>query len=325
MIEPCFRPMRCATLPHLVWCIALVVLCLAGATTSPFARVVVMGASVSDGFGVRLRATLPDGRRPTATVSLCTVLQAACTDKQSQFHDLSTDMYFLDPAGTAQRTAAEAIAKKPTLVLAIDWLFWNGYGVRGLRDAPLVTCEDRLALLDHALQQLQPLAAQGIPIVLGDFPDMHTAIGGGMLSEEMVPSADCVSQLNVRVQAWCATRPNVALMKLSEVVQCAVNKTPVTVCGRTWNEAELGPLMQSDRLHPTLNGSILILAVALESADRVTGGTTTPAVQMDPGPLRAKLLDGIKAAAPKNAPPTTDSKVPALPPSAERSQSLQSP
>jgi hypothetical protein len=260
------------------------------ATPDPLARVVVMGASVSDGFGVRLRATLPDGTRPTRRVDLADLIQAAARDGDIGVVSLATDTYFMQPDATARRSVEDALKARPTLVIAIDWLFWNAYGVRGVQGKPLRTCEDRLALLATALDRLDQLAASGVPMVVGDLPDMQDSVEGGMLVQAMVPPDECLDQLNERVRAWARGRPNVAIAPMSELVRCTLAQDPVTACGRVWSEAHLGPLMQRDRLHPTLTGTMAVLAVALDQAQRVTGQPVTSRFDMDPAELRQRLL-----------------------------------
>lgn len=261
--------------------------------SDPLSRVAVLGASVSDGFGVRLRASLPDGRRPTARVDLADLLEAASRDGSVHAEDLATDTYFLKPEATAARTVAAALEARPTLVIAVDWLFWNAYGVQGVNSRPVRACEDRTTMLDAALDRLEPLAATGVPIVLGDLPDMHVSIEGGMLLPGMVPSAECLAELNARVHDWADRHPNVALAPLADMVRCTLAKDPVRACGQEWSEHRLGPLMQKDRLHPSLAGSMAVLALALETADRVTPQPVSSRFDLDPEALRQRLLARI--------------------------------
>jgi hypothetical protein len=281
-----------------------------GGKPDPLARVVVMGASVSDGFGVRLRATLPDGTRPTSRVDLADLIEAAARGGDIQVESLASETYFMQPEATARRTVAAALEAKPTLVIAIDWLFWNAYGTRGVAGKPLRTCEDRMTLLETALTRLDQLAHAGVPIVVGDLPDMKGAIGGGMLLQPMVPSGECLKQLNDRVKAWSRAHPNVVIVPVSELVRCTQAGDPVTACGQVWSQARLGPLIQNDRLHPTLVGSMAVLAVAIDGAQRVTGQPVAQRFDLDPEAVRRKLLQRIADEAGKSR-PTTPSSTPA--------------
>lgn len=302
--------------------LALAVISLAATTT--LTRITVIGASVSDGFGVRLRTTLPDGSRTVTGVNLALLLQAAARDPALQVTTYATSMYFRDPERFARSSVERTLADKPTLVLAIDWMFWNAYGSGGVGGEPIRGCEDRLRLLESGLRAMEPLAATGVPIVLGDIPDMHSAIGGGMISESMVPDAACLTQLNGRLKEWAAARPNVMLLALNEVVQRTLEKKPIRACNRDWCEADLGPLLQKDRLHPTLNGTLAVVAAALDAADHGTDGAASKSFNLDPAAVRSRINE-LAATRTKAAPPTSPSADPAAQPSAGDSASPRSP
>ena len=266
-------------------------------------RITIIGASVSDGFGVRLRTTRPDGTRPVIGVNLATLLEAAARDPGAiTVTTHASSRFFLSPDVVAKGSVERTVKDRPSLVLAIDWLFWSSYGSKRADGERINGCEDRLERLERALAILQPLVETGVPIVLGDLPDMHDAIEGGMLTESMVPDADCLGQLNARITAWSKERPNVALLDLADVVRRTITRQPVRACNRDWCEADLGPLLQKDRLHPTLNGSLAVLAAALQAADTRTSGTTSTAFDLDPERVRERL--GARASADASRPAT---------------------
>lgn len=270
--------------------LALVCTCAALAEApEPLRKIVVIGASVSDGFGVRLRTQQEDGRQPVVAVNVANLLQAAAREPGMQVVSHASSGYFSDPVRFARDSVRKTAQDAPTLVLAIDWMFWNAYGLRGKDSGRLQTCEDRLALLESACATLQPLADRGVPIVLGDLPDMQLAVEGGMLSQAMVPDADCLRRLNEQLRAWAGKYPNIALLDLAELVRKVLDKKPVRACNREWCEADLGPLLQRDRLHPTLNGTLAVVAAALEAADRGTGGAASKAFDLDPTTIRARI------------------------------------
>ena len=185
-------------------------------------------------------------------------------------------------------------------MLAIDWLFWSSYGNKRADGEAIKNCDDRAERLERALATLQPLVATGVPIVLGDLPDMRCAIEGGMLTESMVPDAACLARLNERIHAWAAERPNIALLDLREVMRRTLAKEPIRACNRDWCEADLGPMLQKDKLHPTLNGSLAVVASALQAADTKTQGTVSKAFDLDPARVRLRI--GARAAAGATAP-----------------------
>jgi hypothetical protein len=317
------------TVVHLLLA-AVVPLLLAAGASNHTRRVVVIGASVSDGFGVRLRTAREDGRTVVVGVDMRTLLRAAARDADTAVLSHASSMYFSDPARFARESVRKAIADKPSLVLAVDWLFWNAYGTDGVRMPQARTCEERLQQLERGLNELAPLADSGVPLVLGDLPDMQAAVGGGMLSQVMVPDPACLAQLNARVREWCSKRPNVMLVNLADVVQRVLDGKPVRACNRDWCETDLGPLLQRDRLHPTLNGTLAVVAAALEAADRGTNGEASKAFDLDPGTIRERVGKVAAAETAENGKPapaavSPASEGPAAPPAAAGSGSNRSP
>ena len=270
----------------------------------PLSRIAVIGASMSDGFGVRVSTTLPDGAKISEGVNLSELVKVACKDPAVVVSNYTTSMYFMNPARTAKSSATRALGanaqEMPTCVLAVDWLFWNGYGVSNVRGEKLSGDMERMELLDNALACLEPMCAANIPIVLGDFPDMHSAIGGGMISAPMVPSVECLAALNARVVQWALTKKNVCVVSLSKLTQDLLQKKSIHAAGRDWDAQTLGPLLQKDRLHPTFAGTVTVLAAALDSLDTKTDNTALKSFEIDPAVLRERFVTQMKDGATKN-------------------------
>ncbi|MCE9619912.1 MAG: hypothetical protein K8R92_08380 [Planctomycetes bacterium] len=290
---------------------------VAGGESKPLARIAVIGASMSSGFGVRVATTLDDGKKVSEGVDLAALVKIACKDPSVLLANYATSLYFMNPAATARSSAARALSANPTCVLAVDWIFWNGYGVSNVKGERLTKDEERMALLENALQCLQPLCASNIPIVLGDFPDMHSAIGGGMISAPMVPSVECLAALNKRVAEWAQDKPNVCLLPLSQLTTDLAAKKPIKAAGREWTIEKLGPMLQKDRLHPTFAGTVTVLAVALDALDRLTANAALANFEIDPAVLRERFVKKLQMEAAPSAvtatvptPTKTDSKDP---------------
>ena len=307
----------------LVLCIALPA--FAREETKTLSRIAVIGASMSDGFGVRVSTTLPDGKKISEGVNLAELVKVACKDPSVVVVSYTSSMYFMNPARTAKSSATRACGdnaqEMPTCVLAVDWLFWNGYGVSNVRGEKLSGDTERMELLDNALACLEPMCAANIPIVLGDFPDMHSAIGGGMISAPMVPSVECLAALNARVAQWALTKKNVCVVSLSKLTQDLLQKKSIHAAGREWDAQTLGPLLQKDRLHPTFAGTVIVLAATLEALDTKTDNAALKGFEIDPAVLRERFVTQLKASAEGTdhvapAPPVKqpDSKIPAVAP-----------
>ena len=307
----------------LVLCIALPA--FAREETKTLSRIAVIGASMSDGFGVRVSTTLADGKKISEGVNLSELVKVACKDPSVVVSNYTSSMYFMNPARTAKSSATRACGdnaqEMPTCVLAVDWLFWNGYGVSNVRGEKLSSDTERMELLDNALACLEPMCAANIPIVLGDFPDMHSAIGGGMISAPMVPSVECLAALNARVAQWALTKKNVCVVSLSKLTQDLLQKKSIHAAGREWDAQTLGPLLQKDRLHPTFAGTVTVLAAALDALDTKTDNAARKGFEIDPAVLRERFVMQLKASAERTehvapAPPVKqpDSKIPATTP-----------
>ena len=285
----------------LALCIALPT--FASEETKTLSRIAVIGASMSDGFGVRVTTTLPDGKKISEGVNLAELVKAACKDPSIVVVNYTSSLYFMNPARTAKSSATRACGinaqEMPTCVLAVDWLFWNGYGENNVKGQKMSTDQERMELLDNALGCLEPFCSANIPIVLGDFPDMHSAIGGGMISAPMVPSVECLAALNARVALWALSKKNVCVVPLSQLTQDLLQKKSIHAAGRDWDAQTLGPLLQKDRLHPTFAGTVTVLAAALDALDTKTDNAALKSFEIDPVVLRERFVSQLKASATK--------------------------
>ena len=108
-------------------------------TAAPqLARIAVVGASASRGFGLSLELEVD--------CSLSPFLDAALTLAHEELLNLSDGMMFSDPSSKGAEQLEEASAFAPSLLIAADFPFWFGYG--GWNSS----LEQRLARLDRGLQ-----------------------------------------------------------------------------------------------------------------------------------------------------------------------------
>ena len=282
-------------------------------------RIAVVGASASDGFGVSVRADAPPAdpnapvdpnakpnvaKKPTPIqLNLSDILRYAANEPSSDdthslrviMHHYSSGFFFMNPGPTGRGEINRALKIKPTLVLALDFLFWYVYGTVTAEGKPMTTSAERLSNLELGLEQLDRIVNAGIPLVIADIADMHDAIGK-MLSENQVPDVQTIGSANVRIMEWVKARPLVKIMPLSQILETLKKGGSIELAGKSWNPAELGELLQDDQLHPTFAGTVVIAAGLIDLA-KTNDPSTPPPFDFDPKLIRERVLK--KAAAKK--------------------------
>lgn len=222
---------------------------------SATARVVVVGASMSAGLGVS-----PDGRERSlleAGVPLADVLAAASVREGATFQTFHNGFFFTSPMKTGPKLLDQALARDPTLVVALDFLFWFGYGATDREGQAIKSEDQRLQLLEEGLVLLERVEC---PLVIGDFPDMSPAVGK-MIAPAQMPELETLAALNETLRGWAEARSNVVLVSLSEAVTKMRSNEPFTLAGREWPAGSAATLMQRDDLHPTLEGVVAVIEI----------------------------------------------------------------
>jgi hypothetical protein len=225
-------------------------------------RVVEIGASLSAGFGAE---------RPFADV-----LAASLRAPRPAPLALGSELFFTAPLASAKRQVGSALDAEPTLVVAIDFLFWFGYGTIDAQGGAIELESERLALLEQGLDLLEEFEC---PLVVGDFPDMSAAVGR-MLAPAQMPEKTTLPLLSKRVREWAAAREHTYVLPISEVA------FQLASAARTGKELRIGRhafpagarLLQSDQLHPTLEG---LAAVAQLLCDQLVAAELVPAEEFE--------------------------------------------
>lgn len=264
--------------------------CLCASTTiaadppAPVERAAIVGASASDGFGAYYWRM--DGEeRVRARMDLPTLLRIA-SDEKLIVTDLATDRFFSNPSGIGTQIVERALRSEPDIVVAVDFLFWFGYGTVGIDAERIRTLEDRLAMLEYGLALLDRLQ---VPIVVGDIPDMSDA-AGRVLMRSQVPDEATRVLMNRRIHEWAAGRDRVELFPLSDLHAQLGGEAPIEIGGQVLPESERRNMLQRDELHPTLGGLIAILA-QLDSEIRETPelADRVPPLEVDFETLRHRV------------------------------------
>lgn len=222
-------------------------------------RIDVLGASVSAGY-VDLR--MPESGIPNDTVPLFRVLRHVWPAETATVTNRADIAMFANPERFGGRQIIQSRRNQPDLVLAVDFMFWFGYGNVRPGDEGR---KQRLELQRKALELLDRIEC---PIILGDYPDMNGA-SARMLHPRMIPDEETLIELNARLRAWAAERPRVHLFPLAQWVK-HLKEDGVTL------PLEEGPvqspplyLLQADRLHATRLG-VTLLAYQLQKIAKET-------------------------------------------------------
>lgn len=221
-----------------------------GKSSLSFARTMVVGASVSAGF---------------LGTPVATLLDDAIRDEH-EVENLATLAFARAPEQRGREQVDTTIAYQPTVVVAIDFLFWYVYTA----DLDL---HGRLARLEQALAELERIHC---PIILGDIPDMRAA-QSWILAPESVPPAEHLAEINRRVRDWARDKVHVHVVPLSEWARPLLTGEPVEDRGALVDPRDM---VSVDSLHLNPTGSrYLVRKVCAELGDAFPD---TP-----PGALRA--------------------------------------
>ena len=167
-------------------------LSLPGQPTAPKPKIDIMGASVSAGY---VDQRLPESGERNETVPLVRVLRHIWPRDVATVGSRADVAMFMNPEERGERQVLRTLGSQPDLVVAVDFLFWFGYGfapgARGGHDERLELQARGLELLDRLL----------CPIILGDYPDMSGA-DARILSPRMIPEPETLAELNRRLRAW---------------------------------------------------------------------------------------------------------------------------
>lgn len=280
---------------------------VAAAPTLRLDSAVVIGASVSAGFGCVMRfETLPPatgepggGEHEAAAppsqmcgIVLADVLAATSADPGAKPASFATQRFFSRPEDFAEATLSKALDKHPTLVFAADYLFWHAYGWEW-GDKPE---ESRAAKFERGLKRLEKFG-DTVPIVVGDLPDMRHATL--MLRPGMVPEKETLAKLNVRLREWAAGRKNVVVLPLDTFVRSALAGQAVSMGGREWSVSDVQSWLQGDGLHATPEGTVALAIAMLHALDEAKLLPEGATWEHDPSKILKRIVP---------APPTKPAK-----------------
>jgi hypothetical protein len=212
-------------------------------------RIEILGASVSAGF---VDGPLTGGSPDNRSTSLLRVVNAWLDGTDAQVRSGADMFLFKDAEGRAPMQVQRAIAREPDLVLAVDFLFWFGYGYVRTDAAAGADAEQaaRLARLQIGLDLLDQVKC---PMVVGDLPDVHGA-ARRMISPRQIPPVKVLDELDAAVARWAAARPRVHMFPLRKIVAAMKENGVELPLAHGVLATPPGGLMQGDHLHATRLG-----------------------------------------------------------------------
>ena len=221
------------------------------AADSPWQRVIMIGASASAGFVL----SEPFGGTNTTECKLSYYLDAAIAAPHPPVRNLSTALLFLNPDTFAPMQVSIVTNSHPTLVIAVDFMFWFCYG-DGATDA------DRARHFESGLKLLDKIPG---PLVVGDVPDASAAATTGIISDSQVPSETARLAANKRLREWAKARGNVVVVPLADFMRHTMANQAVAFHGQTVPEGKTRSLLQPDLLHPNPRGAAMLTLAILDT------------------------------------------------------------
>jgi hypothetical protein len=263
---------------------------------APWSRIVMIGASASAGF----TETEPLGGPTTLQLRLNRYLDAALMSSHEPVRNLSSAMFFMQPEGQGRSQSERALQSKPSLVVALDFLFWFCYG-----DGP--TDKDRLQRFEQGLKLLEPFRC---PLIVGDLPDASAAVER-MLTADEIPSPAALSAANRRLKEWASSRKQTVVIPLSAFMRNAMANKSLTVHGHTFAEGKTRILLQDDKLHPSPAGCAVLALAILDAFVSSQPALSAGDIKWDPKEVFHLALNSQRTSSPsaKSAEakvPTTD-------------------
>ena len=267
-------------------------------------KVRLMGASVTAGFGNA------DELKTGRNVPLTTFFQACLAEKNAgiDLNGKGSNAFFGAPQLTGAQQAARARAANPTLVIALDYLFWYGAGVNSDKKPR------RMKGIEMGLKELEAFTC---PLVIGTIPNVRHALqgkspfGGPIISPWQIPSDEERLAMNLRIREWAAVREQVKVVDLERFFFSIVQSEPIKMRGQTWTISSMASVLQGDLLHPNLDGTVMTAIAVADKVAELEGASADDFV-FEPakvrehllallGPARAKHADRLEKAALRKA------------------------
>jgi hypothetical protein len=218
-------------------------------------RVAVTGASVTAGYGLITPPIKCNfGGYPINLKHIVDAMILAPHEEVAYFGD---SMFFAHPVVSGKEIIEKISAYDPTLIIAVDYLFWFAYGDVGLSGE-----EYRIKKFNEGLSCLENVKSD---LLIGNIPDVHKAIGR-VLSASHVPTVETIQKMNRMLNLWVLLHQNVTVLDVYTLYGALLDDAAIKTDTFTWPAGSKEKLLQSDLLHMTLEGTV---AASLVVADAI--------------------------------------------------------
>lgn len=251
-----------------------------------------IGASATSGFTMKE----PLGGTNTQFLRLNRYIDAAITGQHRQATNFASALFFTQPVKTGESQLTRALNEKPTLVVAVDFLFWFCYG-------KVSNDVERASRFEEGLRLLERIPC---PVVIGDLPDASGAVGK-ILSAEEVPGTDALAAANARLSAWVTQRTNVYVVPLANFMRAAVHDEAIVAKHYSLSAGTTRRLLQADGLHPTSAGCSALALNILEAVE--SKHDISKDVKWDCQSIEQSVVEAVRAAQAAAATNNTATKV----------------
>ena len=229
--------------------------CRSQSSAKTLERVAVTGASVTAGWGLKTPPIKGDfGGYP---MSLKHIVDAMILTPHEEVAYFGESMFFNRPVVYGKELIEKITTYEPTLIIAVDFLFWYAYGNVGIEGE-----ERRIKRFKEGLSILEKVQSQ---LLIGNIPDVHKAIGR-VLSASHVPTVETIQKMNRMLNSWVLLHQNVTVLDVYTLYGALLDDAAIKTDTFTWPAGSQEKLLQKDMLHMTLEGTV---AASLVVADAI--------------------------------------------------------
>ena len=256
-------------------------------------NVQLIGASITAGYGNAVELKLG------VNSPLAKFLPMAWADHNqgAKFQGNGSNFFFRNPQSTGRAQVAKAKAASPTLVIALDFLFWYGFGNQRF------ATPRRAEGLEQGLKELEAFAC---PIIIGTLPNIDHAmkgvgpLGGPVVARSQFPTEAERVAMNERIVSWAAERDHVQVVDVDGMFRSIVAGETLTLRGQEVKMESLRDAFQKDFLHLSLTAHVWTAIAICDAVAKLEGASDADFV-FDSAKIQERFLGSIEGAQAKQA------------------------